>query len=344
MGFSIIFFGNEFEIGKINQEGIFTPHYHISINLGGFNMENEMRYILMQKSLENYFYFRFVNIHGNNLLQNFNYVQNYTIGTFFNILKYKQSLNNQNKNQNNNKINPVSDKVDDTKHPQQTNSIQTSYYNNINDNKKDNSFSKDDYMLQKNKYSETEMILKENDLYDRSQFKQKTTIKKNSKKFKEYYHMEDQNKNNQFPANQYKNNIIAKNIQNNNNFNNIQKFPNQQQQINNNFNIQFMNNQQQQFINENFQFQNNNNIFMNNQQKKCINENNQIQNNNFQNPQIFFNNSQMHNNNMGNFNQQINKNENPNNLYFNNMIEINKNKENVDINEIKEKLNQEKKK
>ena len=40
--------------------------------------------------------------------------------------------------------------------------------------------------------------------------------------------------------------------------------------------------------------------------------------------------------------QQININENQNNLHFNNIVEIKNNKENIDISELKEKLNQEK--
>ena len=97
--YSFFYYNNEFEIGKINKEGIFTPQYHIRLANGNINPENEIRIIIKHNNLEKYFEYRKINKKEIvNIIKDSNFGN---IGTILNILKYRekkikeQELNNQ---------------------------------------------------------------------------------------------------------------------------------------------------------------------------------------------------------------------------------------------------------
>ena len=217
--YSFFYHNNEFEIGIINKEGIFTPQYHVRlVNVNeNINPENEIRTILKLTNLDKYFEYRKIN--KEDLVQIINDSNFGNIGTILNIVKYKEKQTKEQKP--NNQINQ-SQIIN--------NQNNVNLYNNNNN---ENNFIqlKNGQIVNLNEYIQTNELLKNNNVI--------TDIKKHNQIGTIYQTTNLENtsaifsqKSNKQSFNNYTNNINIgvddqilnqnnQNIQNTNNQNNI---------------------------------------------------------------------------------------------------------------------------
>ena len=280
--YCIFFNGKNFEIGNINDKGVFFPHYHILIVDNYIQPLKEIEIILVN-NIDKYFFFRKIKKDDRNI-QNL-LLENKQIGYFINVLEYKKQLYKILMKNNNNSYN-LNEEV--------TTKI-------IED------------------FSETKIKL-EQEFYSKQ--KNKTTIKKKSNiQNNNQIAINNFNARNNFKELDLKNQFSCGNIQNHSrnnidNFNQIQNnnyFYNNQQQINfnplNNFNPQnpqiMQNYNNFAHIQQNYNFNNNNmmnNNFALSQQNFLMNNMNQMI------PQNNANFNQINNPNNLSLNEQMNQN------------------------------------
>jgi ubiquitin C-terminal hydrolase len=311
---NIIFCNNDiFEIGKINEKGLFISQYHIKLD--DIKPETEIK-IIMEKDLENYFKIRQYNKNDKKYL-NILFNQG-KIGIIFNIIQYKED-NNKNKNEdlesNNNKkdenkMNNVYQQNQGNFH--QSNNNQQLFNNNTQSQNPFNQNNPQQNIQNQNQYQQNYQNIQNQIINSQNIFHQNQNINnqiqnqqminnQNNQNLNQNVNMQIQNQ--QMLNNQNNNNFQQNNYQN---FSNLNQFP---PNVNNN--QQNLNNQNQNniFYQQNYN-QSQNNFF--NYQQKMNNQNQFNQNcqivQNQQNLNYYINNCNQNNNQL--YNQQNNYNQN----------------------------------
>ena len=349
---------DRFEIGIIDKEGIFIPQYHIVIDEKGIKPEDEIKIILQQKSIDNYFKLRNINKEkkeSQNLLVNnkkkigkilfidinYNNYQNQIIGN----MEMNETPNPDESTQfflekfyyNNQKLKIQNNNINNFK--QNNNNMQQSFFNNIQNqsinqnvnnqqqfynNNNQNQFQQNNNQSQK---QNNNYIFNQNNLNPNMQQNINQSVNKNSNI---NFNPKTNDFNIQYQNQNFQNIGVQQNFNNNNQMNN--NFNNNNQMNLNQMNNNQMNNNQ---MNNN---QMNNNLMNNNQMNLNQMNNNSINNNQMNNN--LMNNNQMNlmNNNQMNLNQMNNNSMNKFNLsqqnFFNNNQKqfMNQNSNNNNIN------------
>ena len=317
--YTIFYNGNIIEIGKIDKKGVFETLYHIKIEDKTIKPENEIKNIINQNNLDDYFRFRYLKKEGL-IKQNLG-----KFGYLINVKMYKEQIKNNNSwtivnkdetmlslkkagvlpNNNERKKSPTSNKKNDNNQNQKSN----------NNNNPNNNFNFNPQQINNNI----------------NQNPQTNNINNNQLPYQQMQGLQNVNNqivNNQPNYNQYQN------INNPNQFYNInqnqQIFNNNNMGMNNNppnVNMPFYNNQMNQNNNQYYN-QNNNNYNFNGNQFINQNQNYQAINNYNINPNSFSNSNQNLSN-QNPSNQYPNQKQNPTNQTPTNQNPTNQNKTSI---------------
>ena len=305
---------DQFEIGQINEKGLFISQYHIKLD--NIKPEEEIK-IIMEKDLDNYFRMRQYNKNEKKYL-NVLFKQG-KIGIIFNIIKYKEDNNkNEDLESNNNKKdeNKMNNVLQQNQgNFQQSNNNQQLFNNNNQSQNQFNQNNAQQNIHNQNQYQQNYQYIQNQVINSQNIFHQNINNQIQNQQMINNHNNQNlnQNVNMQIQNQQMLNNQNNQNINQNINQNVNMQIQNQQM-LNNQNNNNFQQNNCQNFYNLN-QFPqnvNNNQLNLNNQ-----NQNNIFYQQNYNQSQNNFFNYQQKMNNQNQFNQNLQNVQNQQNLNYN---------------------------